>query len=71
MSYLSRLKSKWNYERSVPRCETCVNYLKPAYYLRNSLPRPVPPRCKTGMFEVRPAGVCDKWQNDKGEVILK
>lgn len=70
MSLLKRLKSKWNYERSVPRCETCEQYQRPGFYLRDSLPRPIPPRCKLGGFEVKPAGVCDKWKSERGEVLI-
>lgn len=69
MSLLKGRKTKWKYERSVPRCETCVNYQKPGYYLRDSLPRPVPPRCKLGGFEVKAVGVCDKWTSEQGEVL--
>jgi hypothetical protein len=69
VSYVSKLRIKWKYERSVPRCETCVNYQKPGFYLRDSLPRSVPPRCKAGGFEVKAAAVCDNWKSEKGEVL--
>ena len=69
MSHLSKLKTKWHYERSVARCELCTNYQKPGFYLISSLPRAVPPRCKAGGFDVRPCRVCDKWQSCAGEVL--
>lgn len=67
MSHLSKLKTKWGYERSVPRCETCVQYRKPGLYLRDSLPRTTPPQCKAGAFEVKATGCCDRWQSKTGE----
>lgn len=69
MSHLSKLKAKWGYERSVPRCETCTQYRKPGYYLRDSLPRTTPPQCKAGAFEVRPAGCCDRWTGVDGATL--
>jgi hypothetical protein len=68
MSALGKLKSQWNYERSVPRCEICTNYRKPGWVLvRDSLTRGTPPRCNLGGFEVKPAGCCDKWQGVNGQ----
>ena len=69
MSKLGQLRKKWNYDKNAPRCEICVHYKKPGYYLKNSLPRDVPPACKLGGFQVTPLSLCDKWEDQNGDNI--
>lgn len=67
MGAYTKLKNLWNYERSVPRCESCKHYRKPGWFLvRDSLTRGTPPQCTLGGFEVKPAGCCDQWVDVNG-----
>lgn len=70
MSKLKQLRRKWGYETDVPRCETCVQFVPARYYLRDSLPRPVPPMCKAAGFQVGANSVCDRWTGKAGDVLL-
>lgn len=70
MSKLGQKRKSWNYETNVPRCETCVNVLRPQVYLtRDSIPVRSHWRCKAGEFTIQPNACCDRWKSKTGEVV--
>lgn len=66
---IAEFKRANNFERSIARCELCVNYSAPKCYLSNSIPRFTAPYCQAGGMHVRPTSICDKWQSDNGQTL--
>jgi hypothetical protein len=66
----NRLDLDW--EKSVPRCETCVHRRMPRTVLNRSLPVVlVPPVCELGNFYTRDAAICKHWKDKNGKILLE
>jgi hypothetical protein len=70
MSYVSQIRKKWQYEKNVPRCATCVNFRKSAAFaLWGSLPQVAKPQCILVPMNVGQNDLCRKWTNEAGDIL--
>lgn len=67
MSKLGKLKKKWDYDPSTPRCSECINFRET--YIRlttNSQTKRVNHHCDLGGFTVGRNGLCNNWTSRDG-----
>lgn len=70
MSYMSKLRKKWDYEKDVPRCENCKHFRESYVKLtHDSLTRRVHQHCDLGGFNCSKVGLCMKWESKLGELL--
>jgi hypothetical protein len=67
---LKKLRLAVNYEKDVPRCETCSHVKKPYIMLTtDSQTRQTPWWCNQNKFTCAKNSVCDKWLGKDGSTL--